>query len=112
MIRVIDESALLEVDKSNLSPNLTTSVFLGKEIYNPEKFYNSSKYIEYMFKPLTRKKFENTEQDLDIGLDLLLGSQKERKFLFAANEYSKLKNNIWSIKDKNLKSFYQDLFLN
>ena len=75
IIEVVDSSAFVEIEKSQLSPSLFTKVFLEKEIYANEDndFKNSHKYIDYLF----RAKHNNDRAKIEKAegyLELLLGN--------------------------------------
>lgn len=76
-ISAFDSSVFLELEKSNRQPSLISSVFLKNEVYNHAgDFLFWHHYIDHMF--VNSDQLEVTDENVD----LLLGIQKERKFLF------------------------------
>lgn len=77
ILAAVDASVFLEVNEENTSPSLITKVFLDKEIFNPSReFYRWNHYVDVFFQDSL-----NTQVQEE-SLDLLLGNQRERKFLF------------------------------
>lgn len=90
-IDVVDASAFVEIEKSRVAPSLMTKVFLDREVYNKDReFFNAYQYIDHLFDGSPR----NTGANLK--LELLLGVQAFRKFLFDPNNLRKYVNNPWN----------------
>ena len=53
IIKVVDESALVEIDRQNWPSSLITQIFLKNEIFIKSKnkeFLKNNKYVDWMFR--------------------------------------------------------------
>lgn len=88
LVSVVDASAFVEVERSRESPSLFAKVYLEREVLLPKQaLFSSARCLDHFFQADKREvRVKEAEE-----LNLLLGNQSFRKFLYGPDRLKELK---------------------